>query len=40
MQESNNSKSSICYFCKKPLDDHSKLDVKTCFDTFLNGNKK
>jgi len=30
----------ICYFCKKPLDNHTKEDVKACFETFLNGKTK
>ncbi len=30
-------KPTLCYFCKKPLDSHTKQDVKACFETFLKG---
>ena len=30
-------KSIICYFCKKPLDEHTNEDTKACFEIFLNG---
>ena len=33
-------KSIICYFCKKPFDEHAMEEVKACFEIFLNGGTK